>query len=172
MPRRIGDRRQVLMGLVMAVGLSGHGLTNVGRTTPGSLPGRTGADADDSTAVVQLVARFHKALEEADSAAALALLAGDAVILESGDRETREEYRAHHLASDIAFTRAVPDHPGPRRAVVLGEAAWVTSTGVSQGSYRGRTIDAATAELMVLSRKDEGWVIRAIHWSSHSRIPR
>lgn len=156
--------------LVMAVALVGYSLPHTGRkAAAGHPPTRIEADPDDSTAVVQVVARFHKALEDADSATAMALLAEDAAILESGDIETRDEYRAHHLASDIAFTQAVPGHPGRRRAVVEGDAAWVTSTGVSQGSYRGRTIDAATAELIVLSRKDGGWNIRAIHWSSRSR---
>ena len=61
----------------------------------------------DSAAVAATVQRFHAALAAADSAGAMALLAPEVVILESGDSESRAEYRAHHLAADIEFARAV-----------------------------------------------------------------
>lgn len=63
--------------------------------------------ANDSAAVAAMVHEYHQALASGDSTAAMALLATDAVILESGGIETREEYRSHHLQSDIAFARAV-----------------------------------------------------------------
>jgi ketosteroid isomerase-like protein len=123
----------------------------------------------DSAAVAATVHRFHTALAAADSAAAMALLAPEVVILESGDSETRAEYRAHHLAADIEFARAVRSVPGPLRVRVSGDAAWATSTSVSQGEFRGRAINASGAELMVLTRTPAGWRIAAIHWSSHTR---
>jgi hypothetical protein len=42
-----------------------------------------------------------------DSAAVLAFLAPDAVIIERGEVETLAEYRAHHLPAGIAFARSV-----------------------------------------------------------------
>ena len=69
---------------------------------------REGAVPGDSTAILATVTAFHAALAAGDSAAALALLAPDAVVLESGEVETRAEYAAHHLAADIEFSRAVP----------------------------------------------------------------
>jgi len=101
----------------------------------------------------------------------LALLAPDAVVLESGASETRSEYRGHHLPSDMAFARAVRSTRSPIRVVVRGDAAWATSTSTSQGSYRGRPVNSTGAELMVLTREPAGWVIRAIHWSSRQRRP-
>jgi ketosteroid isomerase-like protein len=125
----------------------------------------------DSAAVSAAVHRFHAALAAADSAAALALLAPDAVIMESGDVETRAEYRSHHLPADIEFTRAVPSQQGPLRVRVSGDAAWASSISSTQGQFQGRAINSAGAELMVLVRSGDGWRIAAIHWSSHNRRP-
>lgn len=127
------------------------------------------ARRSDSLDVANAVQAYHDALGRADSAAALALLAPDAVILESGDVESREDYRAHHLPADIRFVQAVP---GTRSAVqvrVRGDAAWAWSTSVAQGNYRGRPVNSAGAELMVLTRAAGGWKIAAIHWSSRQR---
>ena len=125
--------------------------------------------ADDSTAVTATVRAFHHALAAGDSAGAMRLLAADAVILESGGRESRDEYAAHHLPEDIAFARAVPSQPGPVQVTVSGDVAWASSTSVMQGTYRNQRFDMVVAELMVLSRVAAGWEIRAIHWSSRPR---
>ena len=130
--------------------------------------GDGGAMANDSAAVVAVVERYNEALARGDSATALSLLAPDAVILESGGVETREEYRSHHLPADIAFARAVRRERGPVRVAIQGDVAWVSSTSTSQGEYGGRTVNSAGAELMVLSRESDGWRIRAIHWSSRA----
>jgi ketosteroid isomerase-like protein len=123
----------------------------------------------DSAAVAAAVNRFHAALAAGDSAAALALLAPDVEVLESGDRETRAEYRAHHLAADIEFARTVRSERGPVRVRVRGDVAWATTMSTTRGTFRGRAIDSAGAELMVLVRTGSGWRIAAIHWSSHRR---
>jgi ketosteroid isomerase-like protein len=141
----------------------------------GSLPGAAQhahqghPQTGDSAAVAAAVNRYHEALSSGDSAAAMALLAADAIILESGGQETREEYRGHHLPGDITFARAVRSERGPMRVRIHGDVAWATSTSVTQGTYNGRAINAAGAELMVLTRTPEGWRISAIHWSSRTR---
>lgn len=127
------------------------------------------AQGSDSAAVVAVIDSYHRALATGDSVAALALLAADAVILESGGVETREEYRGHHLPGDIGFARAVPSKRGAVLVVVRGDAAWASSTSTTQGEYRGRQINSSGAELVVLSRETDGWKIRAIHWSSRTR---
>ena len=123
----------------------------------------------DSAAVVATVERFHAALAAGDSTAALALLAPDVIILESGGVETRDEYRAHHLPGDIAFARAVKSERGPMRVAVRGDVAWASGTSTTQGEFRGRPINSAGAELVVLTRAPEGWRISALHWSSRTR---
>ena len=139
-----------------------------------ALPGTAGAavpSAADSAAVAAVVERFHEALTNGDSAAAVSLLAPDAVILESGGVETRAEYLSHHLPGDIAFARAIRSTRGPMRVTIHGNVAWATSTSTTIGSYRDRAINSAGAELMVLSRSRDGWRIRAVHWSSRARRP-
>lgn len=133
--------------------------------------GERGGKASDSTDVVTAVMAYHAALAAGDSTVALALLAPDAIIVESGGIETRDEYRSHHLPGDIGFARAIKGERGPVRVVIQGEIAWATSTSTTQGEYRGRQINSASAELMVLSRAPNGWKIRAIHWSSRARRP-
>jgi ketosteroid isomerase-like protein len=134
-----------------------------------ALPVGAGAQQSDSAAVASVVERFHAALASGDSAAALALLAPDVTVLESGGLETLAEYRSHHLPGDIQFAQAVPRSRAPIKVTLAGDMAWATSTGVTQGEYRGRAINSNSAELMVLTRSGGGWLIRAIHWSSRAR---
>lgn len=130
-------------------------------------PSRT--PASDSAAAAAVVERFHRALADADSALALALLSDDVVILESGDVESRAEYRAHHLPADIAFARAVKSERSPVRVALRGDVAWATATSTTRGRFHDRDVNSAGAELMVLTRAPDGWRISAIHWSSHKR---
>ena len=123
----------------------------------------------DSTAVAAVVVKFHAALAAGDSLAALALLADDATILESGGVETRAEYRSHHLQSDIRFEQGIKIDRGPIHVRVHGDVAWTTSTSLAQGEMGGRPVNSGSAELMVMLRTPNGWKISAIHWSSRQR---
>ena len=123
----------------------------------------------DSSAVAAAVNGFHEALGAGDSLRALALLANDVVILESGEMETRAEYRSHHLSADIAFTKAVKSVQGTLKITISGNTAWAVSTSTTQGEYKGRKINSVGAESMVLTRSKQGWMIRSIHWSSRSK---
>lgn len=129
------------------------------------------AQSSDSSAVVGVVASFHAALRVGDSATALRLLDRDAIILESGEAETRAEYQSHHLPEDIKFARTVQSKNSILRTLVSGSVAWVASTSVSEGTFAGRRINSAAAELMVLHRTEVGWKIAVIHWSSRARGP-
>jgi ketosteroid isomerase-like protein len=129
----------------------------------------TATAVSDSSEVVAAVAKFHAALASGDSSGALALLASDAVVLESGGVETRADYGAHHLKADIDFARAVPSTRTVTRVTVQGDAAWVVSTSLTQGEMNGRAINSVGAELTVLRRTPAGWRISAIHWSSRNR---
>lgn len=132
-------------------------------------PPHSNAPAADSAAIVEIVGRFHAALEHGDSAGAATLLDERAVILESGELETRADYLRHHLAADIAFARTVRSSRQVRRVEQAGDGAWVVSTSTATGTFAGRPVDSEGAELMTLSRNSAGWRIAAIHWSSHRR---
>ena len=126
------------------------------------------AQRSEKEAVVKVVHAFHDALAQGDSLGALALLADDVTILESGGLETRADYRGQHLPGDIAFARAVPSQRGEPVVTVVGDVAWIVSTSKTTGTYRDRPINSAGAELVVLSRGAAGWQIRAVHWSSRT----
>jgi len=162
----LAARRSSLAWLLL---LAASATVPVTLSAQGHDPSHHSAAGGDSAAVAQTVERFHRALAAGDSSAALALLAPDVVIQESGDQETRAEYRSHHLAADIEFARAVRSQQGPFRVRVRGDAAWASSTTTTQGEFRGRAINSAGAEMMVLTREPGGWRIAAIHWSSHAR---
>ncbi|MBW3629012.1 MAG: nuclear transport factor 2 family protein [Gemmatimonadetes bacterium] len=130
---------------------------------------RGGGQGSDSAAVAATIDRFHQALAAGDSVAALALLTRDVTVLESGGVEDRAEYRSHHLQSDIEFARAVLRRRGPIHVRMHGNTAWASSTSTTEGTFRGRAINSAGAELMVLVREGTDWKIAAIHWSSRNR---
>jgi len=134
-------------------------------------PARAQSSAD-SAAVVQTVLGFHEALARGDSADALARLAPDVVIIEGGRTETLDHYRSGHLRGDMAFARAMSRTTSDVRVVQVDDVAWATSESRVQGTMRGRQVDSRSAELMVLSRENGAWRIRAIHWSSRRRPAR
>jgi ketosteroid isomerase-like protein len=154
--------RRVAMLLLAALALSAGPLT---------AQSGTAGSASDSSDVAALVRRFDALMAAGDSTGLLALLADDAVILESGGLETRAEFRSHHLPADIAFARAVKGQQGPILVRVQGDVAWASSTTAVEGELRGRAINSVSAELMVFSRESGSWKIRAIHWSSRNRRP-
>jgi len=118
--------------------------------------------------VIDVVDAYHQALSTGDSVAALSLLAEDVTILESGGEEDKEHYRSGHLAGDMRFAVAVPRKRSEIRVTVLGDVAWASSTNTAQGRMGEREVNSRGAELMVLSREGDRWLIRAIHWSSRS----
>lgn len=109
---------------------------------------------------------FHQALRTGDKTAALALLAEDALIYESGHAETKPEYAAHHLDADIAFAKEVPGTTVRRRGGSAGPLVWLTTEGRTTGTYKGKVVDRRTTETALL-RSDAGkWLIVHLHWSS------
>ncbi len=116
-----------------------------------------------------VVAAFHDALASGDSSEALALLAPDVLIYESGAVETsRDEYRSHHLPADIAFASSTAREVIAQSGGQSADIAWLTTTTTTTGTFRGREIDVRGTETMLLRQTAEGWRITHIHWSSRS----
>lgn len=126
----------------------------------------------DTAGITAAVENFHRALVQGDRAAALAILSEDATILESGGLQTRAEYEREHLAEDIAFARATTTERSPLTIQREDNVAWTISTGRTTGTFNGHKIDSAGVELMVLTKGESGWRIRAIHWSSRQTAKR
>jgi ketosteroid isomerase-like protein len=136
----------------------------------GSMPVRQ-EGAPVASTPERTVEQFHAALAAGDSSTVVALLDTSAVVLESGEYETRSDYLRHHLPADIAYARAVPSVRHVRRVMQDGNMAWVASTSETTGSFNGRAVNSEGAELMVLTKGPSGWRIVAIHWSSRRRTP-
>ncbi|MGE0592599.1 MAG: nuclear transport factor 2 family protein [Vicinamibacterales bacterium] len=132
-------------------------------------PAQAPAPAPDEAGVATAVEAFYGAMKAGDAAAAMALIAPDAVFLESGGLETRAEYEANHLPADIGFESQVNGTRGPLRITFEGDAAWVIATTDYDGTFEGRPVAFTSAQLMVLTRDDGPWRIRTIHWSSRQR---
>ena len=130
---------------------------------------QAGAQASAEDEANATAERFRVALTAGDREAVEALLLPEAVILESGHVETREQYFGHHFGADAAFLAAMEHEPAGRTTRVDGDAAWVASTARLHGALRGRAIDIDSAELLVLRRTSAGWGIAAVHWSSSPR---
>ncbi|MBN8552050.1 MAG: nuclear transport factor 2 family protein [Caulobacterales bacterium] len=124
---------------------------------------------DEADSAANVVDDFHAALSSGDVETASALLAPDVVVLESGGAEhSRDEYGSHHLGSDAAFAAATEAEVLRRTGAVVGDVAWIASEGRVRGEFNGRAVDRLTAESMVLVRRDGGWKIQQIHWSSRA----
>jgi ketosteroid isomerase-like protein len=119
--------------------------------------------------VTAVVESFYGAMKKGDTAAAMSLIAPDAVFLESGKLETRAEYEANHLPADIQFETQVSGKRGPVRVTFEGNTAWVIATTEYVGTFDGRPVDFVSAQLMVLTRDSGPWRIRTIHWSAMRR---
>src|SRR5689334_20218670 len=78
--------------------------------------------------IVKVVNAFYGAISAGDNAAAMKLIAPDAVFVESGKIETRAEYEMNHLPADIDFEKQVKAERGPLRVTFQGtDTAWVIS---------------------------------------------
>lgn len=108
-------------------------------------------------------------MKTGDTAAAMRVIAPDAVFLESGKLETRAEYEANHLPADIKFESQVTGKRAPMRVTFEGNTAWVIATTEYEGTFDGAPVNFVSAQLMVLSRDSGNWRIRTIHWSSRRR---
>ena len=129
--------------------------------------GKVGAVAPSARPAAAVVDAFHAALRRGDTKTALAQLAENALIYESGGVErSRQEYASHHLGADAAFTQAVPGTVTRRAGEAIGSVAWIATEGRTTGTYKGKAIDRITTETIVLRRDGSTWKIAHIHWSS------
>ena len=123
----------------------------------------------DSLAAIAAIDAFHAALRAGDSATVVGLLATDAVIIEAGTIETRAEYLSGHLGGDIKASRGTPGERTIVAATVTDNVAFVTARTVTSTTGAQGTSVSELAELMVVSKTDGIWKIRAVHWSSRRR---
>jgi ketosteroid isomerase-like protein len=124
-----------------------------------------GAPPSD-TEITSVVESFYGAIKKGDAAAAMSVIAPDAVFLESGRLETRAEYEANHLPADMAFEKQVDGKRGPWKITFDGNSAWAIALTEYNGTFDGSPVNFVSAQLVVLTRDAGNWLIRSIHWSS------
>ena len=127
------------------------------------------AGPEDEAAVTAVLDRFYGAMKTGDTATAMSVIAPDALFVESGRLETRDEYEKNHLPADIAFEKQVNGQRGPLRITIKDDTAWVIAVTVFEGTFDGSPVNFESAQLAVLTRETDDWQIRSIHWSSRRR---
>jgi ketosteroid isomerase-like protein len=122
--------------------------------------------------VLQIVGEFHAALSRGDEAAVLRLLDPAVLIMEAGNVErTRQEYAEHHLKADAEFMRSVTYALKRQTGDSMGDLAWVATEATLTGESKGKQLNLASTESLVLKRVSAGWRIVHVHWSSRERGP-
>lgn len=117
--------------------------------------------------VIAAIESFYGAMRTGDAAAAMRLVASDAVFVESGRLETREEYETSHLPADIEFESQVTGMRGPWRVTLQGDTAWAIASTDYDGAFNDTPVRFVSSQLAVLTRESGEWRIRSIHWSSY-----
>jgi ketosteroid isomerase-like protein len=130
-----------------------------------------GQAAPDPAEVTAAIEGFYAAIRKGDPAAAMSFIAADAVFVESGRLETRDEYEKNHLPSDIEFESQVSGKRRPMQIKFEGDTAWVIAETEYAGTFEGDPVDFISAQLAVLTRESGRWMIRSIHWSSRPNFP-
>lgn len=127
----------------------------------------TPAPGPASSGPARAVEAFDDALVRGDAATAIALLAPEVLVYESGGQESsRDEYASHHLKEDMAFV-ARSKREVLSRAEGGDEAhAWVASRSRLTVQGKDKVMVLASTETMVLKNTRDGWRIVHIRWSS------
>ncbi|MEO8673411.1 MAG: c-type cytochrome [Tahibacter sp.] len=153
------------------------------RTVDDAAPGSVSTTASDHGAAVAVppfdasttllepsavVDRFQRLLKSGDTQAAVELLDPQVRIFETGYVEqTRDEYAGHHLGADAAFLKNATIAQKSRSGGAVGDLAWVGSESRLTTTEKGKPVDSASTETMILKKSADGWRIVHIHWSSH-----
>lgn len=115
----------------------------------------------------ETVTAFHTALQSGDAAKAAALLDPNVTIYESGYVErSRAEYVGHHLPGDIEFAKATKNTVTSQTERIEGNTAVVWQETETVGTFKGKDVHSLGTGTMVLTLKDDRWLITHVHWSS------
>jgi ketosteroid isomerase-like protein len=113
---------------------------------------------------------FYGAMKTGDTATAMKHIAEDAMFVESGRLETREQYEKNHFPNDFAFEKQITGTRTPWRTVIKGDTAWAIASTTYKGPVDGEHVNFVSSQLAVLTNETDGWRIRSIHWSSRPNL--
>ena len=126
--------------------------------------------ATDEAGVKATLEAFYGAMKTGDTATAMAQIAQDAMFVESGRLETREQYEKNHFPADFAFEKQITGKRTPWRVTINGDTAWVIASTSYKGPVDDSEVDFTSSQLAVLTHEMDGWRIRSIHWSSRPNL--
>ena len=127
----------------------------------------TAQNAADEKGAIEFVEKFHASLKSGDSKSVLNALADDAIIFESGYAESKGEYAASHLASDITFAATTKRLAKKTTTNCVKSMCIVMQQSETNGSYKDKPVKSIGVETSVLRNDKDGWKISHLHWSSH-----
>jgi ketosteroid isomerase-like protein len=112
---------------------------------------------------------FRKALGSGDKEAAVAALAAEVVIYESGFVEaSRDAYASHHMLSDMAFLQAVSTSMTGQTVHAMGDMAMVLTESRTTGTYNDKAVDYISLETAILHQAGDGWKVIHLHWGGRA----
>ena len=126
--------------------------------------------ATDEAGVKATLEAFYGSMKTGDTATAMAQIAQDAMFVESGRLETREQYEKNHFPNDFAFEKQITGKRTPWRVTINGDTAWVIASTTYKGPVDGDEVKFVSSQLAVLTHEMDGWRIRSIHWSSRPNL--
>ena len=115
----------------------------------------------------ETVDSLYAALKTANTELIRTILDPEVLIFESGGVEASlEEYESHHMGADMVFMANMNREIISRKVIEQGDICVVATQATLSGSYHDKPIDSKSTETLVLQRKEQGWRITHIHWSS------
>ena len=121
----------------------------------------------DEADVKAAIESFYAAMKKGDAKGAMTFIAPDAMFVESGRLETRQQYEENHLPADIDFEKQITGKRGPWRITINGDTAWGIASTAYEGPVDGADVNFVSTQLAIVTRGEDGkWMIRSIHWSS------
>lgn len=114
----------------------------------------------------EVAVAFHRALQQGNRDAVLALLSADVTVSEAGHTQSRSEYASGHLGEDIAFLKTAEIKPISLASMPKGDGAVVGSDSEIRKTVDGQLKILRSRELLTLKRENGAWKITAIDWQS------
>ncbi len=119
--------------------------------------------------VADFLDAFHEALAAGDSVGVVSMFAEEVDIVEGGNVQSRAEYFSGHFRGDAGFLSDLEREGLFFTARNGGNTVVVISTSRLTGMRGDREINMISAETAVLGKRNDGWMILSLHWSSGRR---
>ena len=119
------------------------------------------------TTPVNVVKKFHSALQDGDYELIKNILDPKVVVYEEGVPELSfSEYELYHLKSDMEFAKSTSRRIINARVLEGQNNYAVLNYGIIKGVFRKKKVNQYFSETMLLKYSNGNWRITHIHWSN------